>query len=54
MDSPFSQLLAPYRDKLPSFLLEHYLCPADADCDIVLGGQMQIIWPRPAWLYPVF
>ena len=54
VNSPFSQILGPYQDKLPEFLLEQYLCPADADYEIVLGGQMQTIWRRPAWLYPVF
>ena len=54
MNSPFSQLLDSYRGKLPASLLEQYLCPADAPYQIVLGGQMQTIWHRPGWLFPIF
>lgn len=54
LNALFGLLPDPYQVKLPGFLLEQYLCPADAKYEIVLGGQMQTIWRRLAWLNPVF
>ena len=52
--SPFSSILEPYGDELPSVFREQFLFPADANYQLALTGTMQHVWYRPRWLKPLF
>lgn len=52
--SPFGPILDPVADQLPIGMRDQYLVPSDAQYEVLLGGQMERIWHRPFWLWPVF
>lgn len=54
MASPFDTDLRPHVDDLPSAFREQFLTPADAPYEIVLNGEMDNVWHRPRWLWPLF
>ncbi len=53
MASPFYPDLGVHVGELPTAFREQFLTPADVRYDIVLEGEMDSIWHRPGWLWPL-
>jgi membrane protein len=51
--SPLTTILLPYVDRLPPVLRDQSLLPAGADYQVILEGQLDRIWHRPAWIQPL-
>jgi hypothetical protein len=58
LNSPFDTAFQPAGRALAETLApayrDQYLLTAEADYRVILGGQMEAIWHRPRWLWPIF
>ena len=52
--SPFAALWGDRAATLAPALREQYLLRADAPHDVLMTGTVELVWQRPAWLFPFF
>jgi hypothetical protein len=52
--SPFDPVLMLHATTLPPALRAQFLDPGESPHHLVLTGQMDRIWHRPGWLWPLF